>query len=162
MDLPLGHQCALHVGRIGSADTREAFEMAFLHKDWSVVRHALIIGDQLPKDSELSRVVTDWLSEIIHYRNEPRLILQIALSLGEFQTAGALDALAYLANQHGDIRWMDTALVSSVYGREEGLLSRVLLGGGSDSTLWPKHSLQLLLPAEMPSKSRKQKPLLNF
>ena len=115
--------------------TGECFELAFLHEDWSVVRHALMIGDQLSNDTESSRVVSDWLSEIIHYRNEPRLLLQIALSLGEFQTSGALDALAYLANQHGDIRWMDTALMSSVHRREEGLLSRVLLSGGSDSTL---------------------------
>ncbi len=113
----------------------KAFEMALAHDHWPVLRHALLIGDQLPKGSENLNVVTDWLSEIINYRNEPRLILQIALSLGEFQTSGALDALAYLANQHGDIRWMDTALVSSVYRREEGLLSRVLLAGGSDTSL---------------------------
>jgi len=126
---------ALYALRGLGALTREAFEMAFLHEDWSVVKHALIIGDPLPKDTEESQVVAEWLSEIIHYRNEPRLLLQIALSLGEFQTSGALDALAYMADQHGDIHWIDTALVSSVYQREEGLLSRVLLRGGSDTSL---------------------------
>ena len=126
---------ALHTLEGMGVLTAEAFRLAFAHDHWSVLRHALIMGDQQPKDSEVSRVMADWLSEIINYRNEPRLLLQIALSLGEFQTSGALDALAYLADQHGEIRWMDTALASSVFQREDALLSRILLRGHSDSSL---------------------------
>jgi putative membrane-bound dehydrogenase-like protein len=99
---------------------------ALNHKHWSVKRHALRIGDALPPDSTGSIETAEWLSDIVHYGQEPRLLLQIALSLGSYTTEGALNALAYLAEQHSDIRWMDTAIGSSVYQREEALLGRIL------------------------------------
>jgi len=96
------------------------------HSHWSVKRHALRIGDALDRDSPGSQEIATWLSDIVNYGNEPRLILQIALSLGVFQTDGALNALAYLVEQHGDLRWLDTAVGTSVYRREEALLGRIL------------------------------------
>ena len=96
------------------------------HSHWSVKRHALRIGDALDRDSPGSQEIATWLSDIVNYGNEPRLILQIALSLGVFQTDGALNALAYLVEQHGELRWLDTAVGTSVYRREEALLGRIL------------------------------------
>ena len=99
---------------------------AFNHKHWSVKRHALRIGDALDRTSPGSIETAEWLSDIVHYGQEPRLLLQIALSLGTYPSEGALNALAYLVEQHDDIRWMDTAIGSSVYQREEALLGRIL------------------------------------
>lgn len=101
-------------------------EKALNHEHWSVKRHALRIGDALDRNRPESVEIAEWLSDIVHYGQEPRLLLQIALSLGTFPTEGALNALAYLVEQHGDVRWMDTAIGSSAYQREEALLGRLL------------------------------------
>jgi putative membrane-bound dehydrogenase-like protein len=104
-----------------------ALRSALSHPHWSVQRHALQVGDAFPVHSPQALAVSEWLSEISHYGSEPRLLLQMALSLGSFRTPGALDALAYLSLQHGKLRWMNLAIASSVYLREEGLLARLLV-----------------------------------
>lgn len=53
---------------------------------------------------------------------EPPLALQAALSLGESRDPRAGSALAALARGHGDLDWMDAAVASSAYQREQALL----------------------------------------
>lgn len=52
----------------------------------------------------------------------PQLALQAALSLGQSKSPSAFDALRRLAQTHGDLRWMDAAIASSVPKRERDLL----------------------------------------
>ncbi|MDA7667418.1 c-type cytochrome [bacterium] len=104
----------------------DALLQALSHPHWAVRRHALTIGDAYPVGSRLKSTLGEWLFEISHYGQEPRLLLQLALSLGAFQDSEALDGLAYLADQHGSVRWMDIAIVSSSAGREAELLGQLL------------------------------------
>jgi len=104
----------------------DAFRQALAHPQWAVLRHALIIGDAYPEGSGIKTVLGEWLGDTRHYGEEPRLLLQIALSLGTFRSSFALDSMAYLADQHGRIRWMDVAIASSSADREDALLMRLL------------------------------------
>lgn len=55
-------------------------------------------------------------------RTPPQVTLQIALSLGQIRPPRADGALVKLARRHGDLRWMDSAIASSVGHREKGIL----------------------------------------
>lgn len=57
---------------------------------------------------------------------EPRVRIQTALTLGEIRHPRAVAALAQLAVQHGDERWMSAAIVSSLAGIEQEFLERLL------------------------------------
>ncbi len=104
----------------------EDINKALFHDDWSVRRHALIIGDSYPHSSPVKSCIGDWLANPAHYGNQPRLLLQIALSLGEFNSDRSLSGLLFLVNHHIDISWMDIAILSSTSNREEALLSKLL------------------------------------
>ncbi len=106
---------------LSGADVDRALE----HSDWTVRRHALLVGDAYPDGSEIKRVVGAWLRDPSHYGVEARMLLQIALSLGEFSDSVALDRLADLAVDQGAVRWMDVAIGSSSAGREAELLVRL-------------------------------------
>jgi putative membrane-bound dehydrogenase-like protein len=54
------------------------------------------------------------------------VVLQLALTLGESQSPDALQKLAELSRQRGAIRWMDTAVVSSLGGRAGKFLELLL------------------------------------
>ena len=104
----------------------DAIGSALAHPHWAVRRHALIIGDRYPEGSGVKKALSRWLEDIRHYEGEARLLLQMALSLGEFQSEFALDRLADVADRLSGIRWMDLAVVSSSAGREDALLGRLL------------------------------------
>lgn len=57
---------------------------------------------------------------------DPRVRLQVALTLGESRQTRAVDALARLAAAHGDERWMSAALVSSIAPTADKFLARLL------------------------------------
>jgi putative heme-binding domain-containing protein len=59
----------------------------------------------------------------------------LALSLGESDRPGSIQQLAKLARGRGDIRWMDTAIASSVGGREAQLLEELLAIPGESAGL---------------------------
>lgn len=105
------------------------------HSVWYVRRHALMIGDQQPEGRDARRATKDWLFNRENLHGESRLLLQIALSQGEFEEDRSIDQLAFLAQQHGDIRWMDTAIASSVGEREPALIARLLAAPGRSGGL---------------------------
>jgi putative membrane-bound dehydrogenase-like protein len=112
-----------------------ALGQALSHPYWAVRRHALAIGDAYPDEAKLKSTLGEWLSETHLYGGEPRLLLQIALSLGAFQGSEALEGLSYLAEHHGSVRWMDIAIASSSSGREDALLGRLLAKRNTGSRL---------------------------
>jgi putative membrane-bound dehydrogenase-like protein len=58
-------------------------------------------------------------------RNE-KVLLQLALSLGASKDGRALPTLARLAREHGDVKWMPNAILSSSHGRAVELLALLL------------------------------------
>ncbi len=60
--------------------------------------------------------------EFVAKNPAPQLVLQAALSLGQSSSPKVEDALIRLSRLHGDLRWMDAAVVSSASGREKDLL----------------------------------------
>jgi putative membrane-bound dehydrogenase-like protein len=67
--------------------------------------------------------------------DDPFLLLQYALSLGEVRDSRSLDQLAGLAGKHGEIHWMDLAVLSSIGGHEVDLLA-LLLDAPGKSQPW--------------------------
>ncbi len=110
---------------LGQTDAA-SMELALNHPNWAVRRHALRVGDQYPAGHPVHQQTARWLEDVTHYINEPRLLIQIALSLGSFEQTEALNGLAYLATEHRSLPWMDLAILSSSAGREDALLSRLL------------------------------------
>lgn len=53
----------------------------------------------------------------------PPHALQVALSLGQSNAPKAGDALIRLAQEHGNLRWMDAAIASSAFKREKEILT---------------------------------------
>ncbi len=105
------------------------------HRDESVRVIALQLADRwFSKDA---RALDAALSAATQERS-PRVLLQDALSLGESKDARALAALAALAKDHADLRWMDTALLSSLHKRGAEMLSLLLPEPGRAGALLPK------------------------
>ena len=118
-----------------NALTPQAMQRALEHPEWSVRRHALRVGDRKAPGDPIHEVTARWLEDITHYVHQPRLLIQLALSLGSFQGSQALNGLAYLAHEHGELPWMDIAILSSSYHREDSLLGRLLLLQPTGSSL---------------------------
>lgn len=57
---------------------------------------------------------------------EPRVRIQVALSLGESQDAKAVEALAKLVVNHGEERWISAAVISSISKSADAFLARLL------------------------------------
>jgi putative membrane-bound dehydrogenase-like protein len=72
---------------------------------------------------------------------DPRVRLQVALTLGESRQARALEALARLTAEHGDELWMSAAIISSVAQNADAFLGQLLatqpLTEGTKSMLGP-------------------------
>ncbi|HAV62158.1 MAG TPA: hypothetical protein DCY13_07310 [Verrucomicrobiales bacterium] len=111
-------------------------ENALRHRLWAVRRHAMQVGDRhLSGKNGVGAFVEGWLTNSANLRGEARFLLQFALSLGESPHPQAIAQLARLAREHGDIRWMDIAIASSVGGRETQLLERLLPEPGNSGGL---------------------------
>lgn len=101
--------------------------LALSHPHWSVRRHALILADANPEGSDVQSSCAEWIKDTGNYGNEPRLLLQIALSLGEFSMPEAVAGLGFLGARHAGVRWMDTAIVCSSAHREHQVLEDLLV-----------------------------------
>ncbi|MFO0898298.1 MAG: PVC-type heme-binding CxxCH protein [Pirellulales bacterium] len=82
------------------------------------------------------------LERVLHLAetsDDPRLLLQLALSLGESADARAAAALVSLARDHGHIRWLPAAILSGARGRDVALATSLLanLGPQGDAVLGP-------------------------
>lgn len=91
-------------------------------KSYGVRLHALQLADRLLDEQAtvLDRVLamTD--------DSDPRVRLQVALTLGESRQERAVDALARMATDHADERWMSAAIISSVAPTADVFLARLL------------------------------------
>lgn len=63
---------------------------------------------------------------VVSSETDPRVVLQLALSLGETRDPRAFAALARLARTQSNLRWMDAALLSSVAQRGGEMLVELL------------------------------------
>ncbi|MFN0199565.1 MAG: PVC-type heme-binding CxxCH protein [Planctomycetaceae bacterium] len=94
-----------------------------LDDDSELVRvHALRLADRwLDQDTLL-------LGKVLALADDPqpRVRLQVALSLGESRQESALDALVKLAVEHGDDRWMTAAITSSIANSTDRFLTQLL------------------------------------
>ena len=90
------------------------------HEAPAVRVHALQLGDRQAGD------VKRGILEAAHTEKHPRVLLQLALSLGEIDSDEAMDALAHLAARWGNLKWMSAAILSSVHDREPKLMARLL------------------------------------
>lgn len=84
---------------------------------------ALRIADEHHFDSDIAKAIeSDLIAGKLGNSPSPQLLLQVALSLGQSNSPKVVDALIRLARLHGDLKWMDAAIASSVAGREKELL----------------------------------------
>jgi len=91
------------------------------HSNTMVRREAMRLAEPwLSSNAVLDRVLQEVNSA------EPALLLQAALSLGGSDQTRALAALAKLAREHGDVRWMPQALLSGLHGRAGWMLEELL------------------------------------
>jgi len=110
--------------QLGSAGPRDA-QFLLAHGDPTVRVHALQMAKNWVAREEGSELLTGILAATASER-DPRVLIQLALTLGDARDPRAFAALARLAREHGDIRWMDAAVLSSVAGREGDLLAELL------------------------------------
>ena len=105
------------------------------HAETAVRVHALQLAENWLVPEEGRELLTAVLNRASTER-DPRVLIQLALSLGEARDARAFALLARFAREHGDIRWMDAAVLSSVAGREGDLLAELLRAAGGSQTFF--------------------------
>jgi putative membrane-bound dehydrogenase-like protein len=96
---------------------------ALAHEDHGVRMHGLrLAGPWLDSDQSLrSRLI-----QMVH-DPDPRVRMQLAMTLGESKETWPVESLIDLAVSHGSDGWMDAALLSSSNNRNGGLLLLGLL-----------------------------------
>lgn len=75
------------------------------------------------------------LASLVRTVRSPRLLLQLALSLGYSPEPEAFEALAYLARERGHVRWMPAALLTGMHQRAGRLLTELLQDPGPQGHL---------------------------
>jgi putative membrane-bound dehydrogenase-like protein len=91
--------------------------------------HALQLAERwLDKDPAVLERVLQMTGDA-----DPRVRLQVALTLGESRQERAIDALARLAAAHGDEPWMASAVISSVTAATDPFLGRLLAADPSSA-----------------------------
>jgi len=104
------------------------------HEDSAVRIHALQLGDRWLGHEELLEAL---LKRGVVERDE-RVLIQLALSLGETQDPRAFAMLTRFVRERLDVRWMDAAVLSSVSGREGDLLAELLREPGNSAGFLPR------------------------
>ena len=103
---------------------------AALRKDAPAVRvHAMRLAERWFDDHP--KLVDEVLQ--LADDKDPRVLIQLALSLGESNDDRVVPTLARLIREHSDIRWMHTAVLSSL-SRRNGEMLAELIDEGSSST----------------------------
>ena len=95
---------------------------AWLHESPEVRRHALQLLESRNDDAS-RRLAAEIFASITE--QDPRVLLQLALSIGIIQPANLEAALTKLAREHGDFRWMDAAIACSAAGHEKAIIARL-------------------------------------
>lgn len=95
---------------------------ALRHPQYGVRLHALRLSERwLDSNPALLDTVIGLSDD-----EDPRVRLQVAMTLGESQSALANESLLRLAARYGDERWMSAAILSSSVARPGDLLTRLL------------------------------------
>jgi putative membrane-bound dehydrogenase-like protein len=110
-------------------------QLSLGHAETAVRIHALQLADNWLAREEGRELLTAVLTAGATER-DPRVLIQLALSLGEARDPRAFALLRRFAREHGDIRWMDAAVLSSVAGREGDLLAELLRDPGAPQTFF--------------------------
>jgi putative membrane-bound dehydrogenase-like protein len=100
----------------------------------SVRIHALQLADHWFGREEGSALLDATLAAA-EAEKDPRMLIQLALSIGEARDPGAFALLARLARKHAGVRWMDAAVLSSLHGRGAEMLAELLREPGESATL---------------------------
>jgi putative membrane-bound dehydrogenase-like protein len=95
------------------------------HADVAIRIHALQLGDQWFGSNE-GKPLLDATLAAARTEENPRVQIQMALSLGESTDPKAFAALALFARERLSLRWMDAALLSSLHDRGFEMLRELL------------------------------------
>ncbi len=106
------------------------------HADARVRIHALQLGDSWFAKPE-GRALLDATLAAAAAETNPRVQLQFALSLGETRDRRAFAMLARFARERLGVRWMDTAVLSSLHGRGLEMLSALVREPGGSAPFLP-------------------------
>jgi len=104
------------------------------HSAESVRVHALQLADRLFAKPE-SKGLLDTVLTAAAAETSPRVALQFALSLGESRDPRAFAMLARYARERLGVRWMDTAILSSLHKRGGEMLVELLREPGGSGPL---------------------------
>jgi len=107
--------------------SRAHLESAWRHDSPEVRRHALRLLETKPDESRAG-LARGWFANLTG--QDPRVLLQAALSLGAIRPAGFGTTLATLARDHGDVRWMDAAIACSAYRHEKEIILNLAASPG--------------------------------
>lgn len=103
----------------------------FQHADPAVRVHALQLIERFSRESGMIEALAAGVSR----ERDARVLIQYALSFGNVGDARSFRELVRLAREHHSIRWMDAAILSSVYRREMDLLAELLRPPEADPEL---------------------------
>jgi putative membrane-bound dehydrogenase-like protein len=106
------------------------------HADAAVRIHALQLADPWFAKDE-GRALLDTTLTAAAAEPNPRVQIQFALSLGEARDPRAFAMLAQFAREKLAVRWMDSALLSSLHGRGLEMLGALLREPGGSAPLLP-------------------------
>ncbi len=106
------------------------------HSAESVRVHALQLADRWFA-KEGGRAVLDATLAAATIETSPRVLIQIALSLGESRDSRAFAMLARYAREKPSVRWMDVAVLASLHGRSGELLAELIREPGAAAALIP-------------------------
>jgi putative membrane-bound dehydrogenase-like protein len=107
------------------------------HPAESVRVHALQLADRwfTKPEAGLSGALLDTTLTAAAAETSPRVQLQFALSLGESRDPRAFAMLARYARERLGVRWMDTAILSSLHQRGGEMLTELLREPGESAPL---------------------------
>jgi putative membrane-bound dehydrogenase-like protein len=120
-----------------SALTPHDLERFFSHAAAAVRIQTLQLAEQWLAGDQGRSLLDEILAAVARETNA-RVQIQFALSLGQTRDPRAFAALARFARERGDVRWMDTAVLSSVGGREGDLLAELLRALGNSERFLPR------------------------
>jgi putative membrane-bound dehydrogenase-like protein len=106
------------------------------HADAAVRVHALQLADHW-FDKDEGRALLDAALSAASVEPNPRVQIQFALSLGEARDGRAFAMLARFARERLGVRWMDSAVMSSLHGRGLEMLGALLREPGGSAPFLP-------------------------
>ena len=108
--------------------TAETIAVALKDDHFAVRVHALQFAERwLDKDSSLKRIAISMCDD-----PEPRVRLQLSMTLGQFRDPDVIPSLSRIAKRDGDDAWMRAAILSSVPDSSGHLLTQLVFDPGDN------------------------------